>query len=137
MKMKKILPDKNEAKTCKVVVTGDSGTGKIELIKYFTKNEFKGNITTIGSPLFCRTMTFDEFGGESIKFKIWDTSGQERFQSLSRSYFRNVDAVILVYDITNRESFENIISWYRYIKEEASEDISKKNIYYYFPFLFF
>ena len=133
MKMKKILPDKNEAKTCKVLIIGKEGTGKIELIKYFTKNE----LTMIGNDLLYRTMTFDEYGGESIKFEVFDTSGQEKYRSISRSYFRKADAVILVYDITNRESFKNIISWYRYIKEEAPEDINKKNIYYYFPFLFF
>jgi Ras-related protein Rab-8A len=63
--------------------------------------------------------------GKKIKLQIWDTAGQERFRTITTAYYRGAMGIMLVYDITNEKSFENIKNWIRNIEEHASYDVEK------------
>ena len=119
--------DDEGAQTCKVVLLGESGVGKTCIIARFINNTFEENlISTTGASYAGKTMTFDEFGGKSIKFEIWDTAGQEKYRSLTKIFYKDAGAAILVYDITRKESYEEIEKyWINQIKEFAPKNISK------------
>jgi small GTP-binding protein len=121
------MVDDESAKTCKVVLLGESGVGKTCIIARFINNTFEDNImSTTGASYAGKTMTFDEFGGKSIKFEIWDTAGQEKYRALTKIFYKDAGVAILVYDITRKESFEEIQKyWYHQIKEYAPKNISK------------
>ena len=121
--------DDEGAQTCKVVLLGESGVGKTCIIARFINNTFEENlISTTGASYAGKTMTFDEYGGKSIKFEIWDTAGQEKYRSLTKIFYKDAGAAILVYDITRKESFEEIQKyWINQIKEFAPKNISKKS----------
>ena len=119
--------DDEGAQTCKVVLLGESGVSKTCIIARFINNTFEENlISTTGASYAGKTMTFDEFGGKSIKFEIWDTAGQEKYRSLTKIFYKDAGAAILVYDITRQDSFDEIKKyWLQQIKEFAPKDISK------------
>ena len=122
------MGDEDEgAQTCKVVLLGESGVGKTCIIARFINNTFEENlISTTGASYAGKTMTFDDFGGKSIKFEIWDTAGQEKYRSLTKIFYKDAGAAILVYDITRKESFEEMQKyWINQIKEFAPKNISK------------
>ena len=122
------MGDEDEgAQTCKVVLLGESGVGKTCIIARFINNTFEENlISTTGASYAGKTMTFDEFGGKSIKFEIWDTAGQEKYRSLTKIFYKDAGAAILVYDITRKESYEEIQKyWINQIKEFAPKNIGK------------
>ena len=119
--------DDEGAQTCKVVLLGESGVGKTCIIARFINNTFEENlISTTGASYAGKTMTFEEYGGKSIKFEIWDTAGQEKYRSLTKIFYKDAGAAILVYDITRKESFEEIQKyWINQIKDFAPKNISK------------
>ena len=119
--------DDEQAQTCKVVLLGESGVGKTCIIARFINNTFEENlISTTGASYAGKTMTFDEYGGKSIKFEIWDTAGQEKYRSLTKIFYKDAGAAILVYDITRKESYEEIKKyWINQIKDFAPKNISK------------
>jgi small GTP-binding protein len=119
--------DDEGAQTCKVVLLGESGVGKTCIIARFINNTFEDNlISTTGASYAGKTMTFDEYGGKSIKFEIWDTAGQEKYRSLTKIFYKDAGAAILVYDITRKESFDELQKyWLNQIKDFAPKDISK------------
>lgn len=87
----------------KLVLVGDSGVGKSNIISRFTKNEFNlESKTTIGVEFATKVVDFD---GRSIKVQIWDTAGQERYRSMASAYYRGAVGALLVYDITRASSF--------------------------------
>jgi len=93
----------------KIIIIGESGTGKSCLLHHFINNNFKEHSQhTIGVEFSSRTITVGE---KKIKLQLWDTAGQERFRSVTRSYYRGAAGVILVYDITDRASFANLPRW--------------------------
>lgn len=93
----------------KYIIIGDAGAGKSCLLHHFTHNAFKEHSQhTIGVEFSSRTI---KLGEKRIKLQLWDTAGQERFRSVTRSYYRGAAGAILVYDITNRESFLNMPRW--------------------------
>ncbi|KAL9644573.1 hypothetical protein ABK040_015312 [Willaertia magna] len=93
----------------KLVLVGDSGTGKSSILMQFTEDEFKEHISpTIGVDF---KVKFIEAKKKRVKLTIFDTAGQERFRTLTSSYYRNAHAVILVYDVTRKETFDNIQNW--------------------------
>ena len=116
------------AQSCKVVLLGESGVGKTSIISRFINNVFGGNIiSTTGASYAGKTMTFDEFEGKAIKFEIWDTAGQEQYRSLTKIFYKDAAAAILVYDITRKDSFLELKNyWYDQVKETAPKNISKK-----------
>ena len=93
----------------KVVVVGSSGVGKTAVVRQLIDGKFtEEGQPTIGVEFKTYSLTAD---GDNIKLQIWDTAGQERFRSVSKAYFRNAVGAILVYDITNRSSFEELNNW--------------------------
>lgn len=93
----------------KYIIIGEAGTGKSCLLHHFTHNSFKDHSQhTIGVEFSSRTV---KLGEKRIKLQLWDTAGQERFRSVTRSYYRGAAGAILVYDITNRDSFTNLSRW--------------------------
>ena len=90
----------------KIIIIGDSNVGKSSLLKKFVKNEFSENrIQTIGVDYATKNI---HIHNSNIKLQIWDTAGQERFRSLCTTYYKGSNGVILVFDITDRESFKHI-----------------------------
>ena len=115
----------DDAQTCKVVLLGESGVGKTCIIARFINNTFEENlISTTGASYAGKTMTFDEYDGKSIRFEIWDTAGQEKYRALTKIFYKDAGVAILVYDITRKESFDEIKEyWYNQIKECAPKNI--------------
>ncbi|KAJ2358490.1 Golgi to endosome transport [Coemansia sp. RSA 2618] len=93
----------------KFIVIGDMGCGKSSLLRQFTEGAFSEKTNhTIGVEFGTKVVDVD---GERVKIQAWDTAGQERFRSVTRSYYRGSIGTILVYDITNRDSFESLERW--------------------------
>ncbi|KAL0488468.1 Ras-related protein Rab [Acrasis kona] len=101
----------------KVVVIGDSGVGKSNLITRFTQGKFsKDSKPTIGVEFGAKTI---EHEGITIKGQIWDTAGQERFRAISAAYYRGANGALIVYDITNQETFNNLNKWFKEIENQG------------------
>ena len=101
--------DSNEI-ILKLILIGDSNVGKTTLINKYIDGSFSEEIPpTIGLENRVKTL---EIKGLKVKLQIWDTAGQEKFNSLSKQYFQNSDGILLVFDITNKDSFNNIKKWY-------------------------
>ncbi|CDW77976.1 rab small monomeric gtpase [Stylonychia lemnae] len=93
----------------KLVIIGDSGVGKTSLIQMFEHNKFNQAFKpTIGADFSNKEITLDD---RVVTLQIWDTAGQERFQSLGSAFYRGADCCVLVYDVTNNMSFENLLNW--------------------------
>eukprot|EP00477_Mikrocytos_mackini_P000034 GAHX01000034.1.p1 GENE.GAHX01000034.1~~GAHX01000034.1.p1 ORF type:complete len:236 (-),score=57.79 GAHX01000034.1:28-735(-) len=98
-------PSKLQTHVIKVVILGDSNTGKTSLMNRFVEDKFKGIYkATIGADFSSRSLTFPD---RVVKLQIWDTAGQERFQSLGVSFYRNSDACVIVYDASEARGVEN------------------------------
>ncbi|KAK6467138.1 ras-related protein Rab-13 isoform X1 [Huso huso] len=107
----------------KLLLIGDSGVGKTCLIIRFAEDNFNSTyISTIGIDFKVKTV---EVEGKKIKLQVWDTAGQERFKTITTAYYRGAMGIILVYDITDEKSFENIQNWMKSIKENASVGVNK------------
>lgn len=103
----------------KLLIIGDSGVGKSSILLRFSDNLFSGTyITTIGVDFKIRTI---EVEGEKVKLQIWDTAGQERFRTITSTYYRGTHGVIVVYDVTNLESFGNVKRWLQEIDQNCDE----------------
>lgn len=102
----------------KFLVIGDSGTGKSSLLLRFTEDTFDPDQgPTIGVDFKPKTFNCH---GNVVKLSIWDTAGQERFRTLTASYYRGAHGVILVYDVSRRESFDHIMSWMKEVDVYAT-----------------
>jgi len=107
----------------KLLLIGDSGVGKTCVLFRFSEDAFNSTfISTIGIDFKIRTIDLD---GKKIKLQIWDTAGQERFRTITTAYYRGAMGIMLVYDITNEKSFDNIRNWIRNIEEHAATDVEK------------
>lgn len=107
----------------KLLMIGDSGVGKTCLLLRYANDSFSPTfITTIGIDFKIKTIELDD---KVIKLQIWDTAGQERFRTITTSYFRGAQGILLVYDVTDRGSFENIQNWVGQIQNHAENFISK------------
>jgi len=103
----------------KLLTIGDSGTGKSSVILRYTEDQFTPSfITTIGIDYKIKNTTIDD--GRKCKVQIWDTAGQERFRNITRAYYRGAQGIILVYDITDEQSFLNVIYWLEQIEKHAT-----------------
>ena len=95
--------------SCKLIVMGDSGVGKTTLIHSYVNNEFCEDFkATIGADFSSKTVTVD---GVEIDLQIWDTAGEERFHSVGAAFYRGTDACLLVYDMTQPETFKRVSIW--------------------------
>ena len=96
--------------TAKVIHVGDAGTGKTTLIQRITKNSFRDNYApTIGVDL--ASVWYEHPSKPSVRLQLWDTAGQEMYRSIIRSYYRGAYAIVLLYDVTNHDSFRNVYAW--------------------------
>ena len=109
---------------CKVVLIGKSGVGKTSIISRYITDTFKDSLmTTPGANFITKKVDFPQYK-KSIKFEIWDTAGQERYRSLAKVFYNNAAACLLVFDITNKDSFDDIKNyWIPEIKENGQKDI--------------
>ncbi|XP_076453600.1 ras-related protein Rab-37-like isoform X5 [Babylonia areolata] len=106
----------------KVMLIGDSGVGKTCILVRFKDGTFLSGsfISTVGIDFRNKVVEVD---GTKVKLQIWDTAGQERFRSITRAYYRDANALLLLYDVTNKASFDNIRAWLAEINEYAQEDV--------------
>ncbi|XP_035741865.1 ras-related protein Rab-37-like isoform X3 [Vespa mandarinia] len=114
--------EKEEDFAHKTILLGDSGVGKTSLLVQFDTGNFQpGNFAaTVGIGFTNKIVTVDE---TRVKLQIWDTAGQERFRSVTHAYYRDAHALLLLYDVTNKTSFDNIRAWLSEIREHANEDV--------------
>ena len=104
----------------KIVLVGDSGIGKSSILQKYTRDEFSDNyINTIGVDFAVKTI---EINGKNIKLQIWDTAGQERFRTITGAYYRGAMGLIIVYDVTNKESFDHLPYWMEEVQANANRD---------------
>jgi len=107
----------------KLLLIGDSGVGKSCLLLRFSDDSFTPSfIATIGIDYKIKTIEID---GVKIKLQVWDTAGQERYRTITNAYYRGAMGILLVYDVTNAKSFENIRSWIRNVEQHASENVNR------------
>uniref|UniRef100_A0A7S4EW41 Uncharacterized protein n=1 Tax=Chrysotila carterae TaxID=13221 RepID=A0A7S4EW41_CHRCT len=107
----------------KLLLIGDSGVGKSCLLLRFADDSYtESYISTIGVDFKIRTIQLD---GKTIKLQIWDTAGQERFRTITSSYYRGAHGIIVVYDVTETESFNNIKQWLHEIDRYACEGVNR------------
>ncbi|XP_063068364.1 ras-related protein Rab-26 [Engraulis encrasicolus] len=106
----------------KVMLVGDSGVGKTCLLVRFKDGAFLAGsfISTVGIDFRNKVMNMD---GVKVKLQIWDTAGQERFRSVTHAYYRDAHALLLLYDVTNKSSFDNIQAWLTEVHEFAQKDV--------------
>ncbi|KAH0922380.1 hypothetical protein HID58_022398 [Brassica napus] len=105
----------------KIVLIGDSGVGKSNILSRFTRNEFcLESKSTIGVEFATRTTQVE---GKTIKAQIWDTAGQERYRAITSAYYRGAVGALLVYDITKRQTFDNALRWLRELRDHADSNI--------------
>lgn len=107
----------------KVIIIGDSGVGKTNLITRFCENHFKDTyVATIGVDFKIKSLTLND---KKFKMQIWDTAGQERFKNITQTYYKGAAGIILTYSTTDTTSFSNIERWMTQIESNAPENVSK------------
>ena len=105
----------------KIIVVGDSGVGKTNLINRFASDKFDTNSkATIGVEFVYKTLKINK---EVIKVEVWDTAGQERYRAITSSYYKGAKGAIIVYDITNEDSFNNVERWINEVTEKGKTDM--------------
>ena len=105
----------------KIVVVGDSGVGKTNLIRRFIQDDFQSNSkATVGVEFFSKSFKIND---NVFKIEIWDTAGQERYKSITAAYYKGAKGGLVVYDVTSKTSFDNVDNWVSEIKEKASTDM--------------
>ena len=105
----------------KYIIIGDSFVGKSKILLRYTNNSYNEIfVITIGAEFGAKTINID---GQEIRIQIWDTAGMENFKSITRSYYKNSICALIVYDISNKDSFKNVLNWI-----EDCKVFSPKNI---------
>ena len=114
---------KEGEKVLKIIILGSSEVGKTSILNRYFNNDFSPNLlSTIGIDFKTKFFKFDE---EKVKFNFIDTAGQEKFRAISVNYLKGTSGVILVYDITNKETFDLIQGWIEDINENNKADVGK------------
>ncbi|KAG6492264.1 hypothetical protein ZIOFF_047218 [Zingiber officinale] len=105
----------------KIVLIGDSGVGKSNILSRFTRNEFSlDSKSTIGVEFATKTLQIE---GKTVKAQIWDTAGQERYRAITSAYYRGAVGALLVYDITKKQTFDNMQRWLHELRDHADSNI--------------
>ena len=104
----------------KMVIIGDSGVGKTNFIFQFTENRFSGlHIATVGFDYKTKIISLPS-SKKKVKIQIWDTAGQERYMALNKNIFQKVQGIIIMYDLTKRNTFENLDKWMHVLSQSVS-----------------
>eukprot|EP01051_Picozoa_sp_SAG22_P023556 SAG22_NODE_6129_length_895_cov_1.271357_2_plen_169_part_01 len=107
----------------KMLLIGDSGVGKSCLLLRFAEGKYEEDyLSTIGVDFKTRFIELDD---KKIKFQLWDTAGQERFRTITSSYYRGSHGIIIVYDVTDEKSFEDVNIWLEEIEKHAGQSVCK------------
>jgi Ras-related protein Rab-8A len=117
----------DKEKICKAILIGEAGVGKTCIIVRLVSKDYRPNvISTTGASYASYIMEFEEYD-KKLNLQLWDTAGQENYRGLTKIFYKDAKIIILVYDVTNKRSFEEIKNyWYSQIKENSSEkNISK------------
>ena len=105
----------------KILLLGDSGVGKSSIIIRYIENNFSNNLmNSIGVDFKLKNIEVDS---KKIKLQIWDTAGQERFKTITTSYYKGAHAILIVFDITDRDSFDHVKNWMADIDKFAKEGV--------------
>ena len=113
----------NYDQKCQLLIIGDSTVGKTSILSRFANGTFNSNyLATVGLDNFTKDEIIDN---KTIRIKMWDTAGQERYKSLTKSFFRNAQGVMVVYDVTNSETYDNLKFWMQSIKNNMSPDMGE------------
>ncbi|KAI8867611.1 small GTPase [Ramicandelaber brevisporus] len=105
----------------KIVLIGDSGVGKSNLLGRYTRGDFDlESKSTIGVEFATRSVVVD---GKTIKAQVWDTAGQERYRSITSAYYRGAVGALLVYDISKASTFQNVSRWLKELQDHADSNI--------------
>jgi Ras-related protein Rab-11B len=106
----------------KILIIGDSGVGKSNLLLRYVKNEFSPDLrSTVGVEFGYKMLKIDDL---DIKAQIWDTAGQERYKAITSAYYKGAKGVLIVYDITRKQSYENLENWLNDFKMKSDENAS-------------
>ena len=106
----------------KIIIVGNSGVGKSNILGRYITNEFKQDTkSTVGVEFASKKLKINE---ANIKLQIWDTAGQERYRSITSAYYKGSKGCFIVYDITSPRSFEDIEKWYEEVTKSGGKDIS-------------
>ena len=109
---------------CKVVLLGDSGVGKTCIISRYISGTFDENSATTNGASYCSKNVNYEKLGKNLLLDIWDTAGQEKYKALTKFFYKDAAVCILVYDITRKETFDNLKNfWYSQLKENSGSNV--------------
>ena len=112
---------KNYNYLLKYIIIGDASVGKSNLLMKFTENKFNESYqATIGVEFGAKNLDINK---KTYRIQIWDTAGQENFHSITRSYYKNSVCAMVVYDITSRKSFDNVLNWIEEVQNNSSKTI--------------
>ena len=118
------IDEENYDEKIKIMLLGDSSVGKTSIIKRYCKNQYSNSfISTIGVDFETKYINIDfktkyiKIGEYSVKVLIWDTAGQEKFRNIAKQYYKGANGVLLIYDVTNKKSFERIAYWMNELKD--------------------
>ena len=112
--------DTNNSNVFKILTIGDGGVGKTSILRRYVENKFlKHHLSTIGIDYLSKTIKIKE---QEIKLKIWDTAGQERYRNITSHIYKDADGIILVFDVTSEDSYNQITDWMDQIKNNVSQD---------------
>ena len=104
----------------KMILIGDSGVGKTNILNRYINNTFSETTkSTVGVELGTKV---EEYNNTKIKVQIWDTAGQERYKSITKTYYKGAKGAFIVYDITKKDSFKNIDKWIQDLREFGEDD---------------
>jgi Ras-related protein Rab-11A len=116
-----MLDDENYDLIFKIVLIGDSGVGKTNILSRYINNEFSlATQSTVGVEFGSKII---KKNGKVIKLQIWDTAGQERYKSITSAYYKGSRGAFVVYDITRKTTYDNIDKWIGELKTNGSEDV--------------
>jgi len=115
------MDDEEYSMIFKIILIGDSGVGKTNILSRYTSNYFSDSSkSTVGVELGCK---IEEVNGTKVKIQVWDTAGQERYKSITKTYYKGAKGALIVYDISRKESFNNVDKWIGDLKEFGEEDV--------------
>jgi len=107
----------------KILLIGDSSVGKTSICTRFTDNSFsEAFIATLGVDFKIKVLNID---GKRVRLQVWDTAGQERFRTITQAFYRGAHGIVVVYDITERQSFQNVQRWLEDVERYAPDNVLK------------